>query len=218
MAYQLWTLGLLKVDSDGQLPPFRVFWGLRHGKSYQSLANKKSYPTAATASVIIPNFECYLLSSSCGRAAARTKPGSQMSAPHSANYRLQFLFWLNKGRLNGTWMLFFNCFSLFCVHPKLVPPNPFLPAFLNKKTSPIFLPLIFHTLLVSKNKSWSELGDSTTFSSPVDAQQFGSWNSISSSSGGGTAMGKISCMSLGSTRACSMTLAATKWALGHRNH
>lgn len=86
---------------------------------------QKSYPTAATASVMLPNFEC-LLSSSCGRAAARTKPGSQISAPHSANYRLQFPFLAQEREVERCLNV---VFSLFCVHSKLVQPNPFPPAF-----------------------------------------------------------------------------------------
>lgn len=168
-----------------------------------NLWQKKTYPTAATASAMLPNFEC-LLSSSCGRAAARTKPGSQISAPHSANYRLQFPFLAQEREVERCLNV---VFSLFCVHSKLVQPNPSLQHLKNK--SPTIPTLIFHTLLFSKNKmmKWTQRL-LLTFSSPVDAQQFGSWNSISSSSGGGTAMGKISCMALSSTRPCSTPLAS----------
>ena len=164
---------------------------------------KKTYPTAATASAMLPNFEC-LLSSSCGRAAARTKPGSQISAPHSANYRLQFPFLAQEREVERCLNVVF--FTILCAF-QTGPTQPF-PSSILKTNLQHFLPLIFHTLLFSKNKmmKWTQRL-LLTFSSPVDAQQFGSWNSISSSSEGGTAMGKISCMALSSTRPCSMPLA-----------
>ena len=99
---------------------------------------QKSYPTAATASVMLPNFEC-LLSSSCGRAAARAKPGSQISAPHSANYRLQFPFLAQEREVERRLNVVF--FTILCAF-QTGPTRPF-PSSILKTNLQHFLPSFF---------------------------------------------------------------------------
>lgn len=199
MAYQLGT-----VEGGQWLPtPSPVFWGLQHGKSYQSLAKKKH---TLLQPLLLP---CFLTSSACCPVVVVEQQQGPNQDPKYQHLTVQitdysFLFWLKNGRLNGAWMLFFH-YSV-CI-PSWSNPTVSLQHLKNK--SPTIPTLIFHTLLFSKNKmmKWTQRL-LLTFSSPVDAQQFGSWNSISSSSGGGTAMGKISCMALSSTRPCSTPLAS----------
>ena len=161
------------------------------------------------------NISCFLTSGACCPVVVVEQQQGPNQDPKCQHLTVQitdcsFLFWLRKGRLNGAWMLPFH-YSVRI--PNWSNPTLSLQHFKNK--SPTFLPShSSHASLLQKIKSWSELSDSTTFTSPVDAQQFGSWNSISSSSGGGTAMGKISCMALSSTRPCSTPLASKPQKLG----
>lgn len=150
MAYQLGT-----VEGGQWLPtPSPVFWGLQHGKSYQSLANKNH-------TLLQPLLlSCFLTSSACCPVVVVEQQQGPNQDPKYQHLTVQitdysFLFWLKKGRLNGAWMLFFH-YSV-CI-PNWSNPTLSLQHLKNK--SPTFLPSFFTHFSSPKIKWWSELSDS----------------------------------------------------------